>query len=58
MNEIVIDDPLSSFRLDDRLIVIIGSSAGLGDPYPKVSRVPARPYFASEGHDRMSAIGP
>jgi NAD(P)-dependent dehydrogenase (short-subunit alcohol dehydrogenase family) len=35
MNEIVIDDPLSSFRLDDRLIVIIGSSEGIGRSFAK-----------------------
>ena len=57
MDEIAIDDPLSSFRLDDRLIVITGSSEGIGRVFAEsFARAGASVVLASRQREKLNDV--
>jgi 2-deoxy-D-gluconate 3-dehydrogenase len=57
MDEIAIDDPLSSFRLDDRLIVITGSSEGIGRAFAEsFARAGASVVLASRRREKLEEV--
>jgi NADPH:quinone reductase-like Zn-dependent oxidoreductase len=48
-------DPLASFRLDDRLIVVTGSSAGLGRTFAEAfAKLGARVVLAARRRDKLA----
>jgi NAD(P)-dependent dehydrogenase (short-subunit alcohol dehydrogenase family) len=57
MNEIVIDDPLASFRLDGRLIVVTGASEGIGRAFAEnFARAGASIVLASRRRDKLEEV--
>ncbi len=57
MNETAIDNPLSSFRLDDRLIVITGSSEGIGRAFAEnFARAGASVVLASRQRKKLEEV--
>ena len=50
-------DPLASFRLDDRLIVVTGASEGIGRGFAECfSRLGARVVLASRNRDKLESV--
>jgi NAD(P)-dependent dehydrogenase (short-subunit alcohol dehydrogenase family) len=57
MNDIANDNPLASFRLDDRLIVVTGSSEGIGRVFAEsFARAGAFVVLASRRPDKLEAV--
>jgi NAD(P)-dependent dehydrogenase (short-subunit alcohol dehydrogenase family) len=50
-------DPLASFRLDDRLIIVTGASAGLGRTFAEAfARLGARVVLAARRRDQLAQV--
>ena len=57
MNEIVADDPLALFRLDDRLIVVTGASEGIGRTFAEsFARAGASVVLASRRRQKLEEV--
>lgn len=57
MNEIEKSDPLASFRLDDRLIIVTGSSEGIGRVFAEsFARAGAHVVLASRRRDKLEEV--
>jgi len=57
MNEIVPDDPLASFRLDDRLIIVTGASEGIGRSFAEnFARAGASVVLASRRRQKLEEV--
>jgi 2-deoxy-D-gluconate 3-dehydrogenase len=57
MNDIAPDDPLASFRLDDRLIVITGASEGIGRTFAEnFARAGAHIVLVSRRRDKLEDV--
>ena len=57
MGKIAGDDPLASFRLDDRLIVVTGASEGIGRVFAEgFARAGAFVVLASRRRDKLEEV--
>ncbi len=57
MNDIAKDDPLASFRLDDRLIIVTGSSEGIGRAFAECfARAGAFVVLASRRREKLEEV--
>src|SRR5512139_1288448 len=57
MNEIVADDPLALFRLDNRLIVVTGASEGIGRTFAEsFARAGASVVLASRRRQKLEEV--
>lgn len=57
MNEIAKGDPLASFRLDDRLIIVTGSSEGIGRAFAEsFARAGAHVVLASRRREKLEEV--
>jgi NAD(P)-dependent dehydrogenase (short-subunit alcohol dehydrogenase family) len=57
MNDIANDDPLASFRLDDRLIIVTGSSGGIGRVFAEsFARAGAFVVLASRRREKLEEV--
>jgi len=57
MNDIANDDPLASFRLDDRLIIVTGSSEGIGRVFAEgFARAGAFVVLASRRREKLEEV--
>src|SRR5450759_4651433 len=57
MNDIANDDPLASFRLDDRLIIVTGSSEGIGRAFAEsFASAGAFVVLASRRRDKLEEV--
>lgn len=57
MSDVTLDDPLTSFRLDDRLIVVTGASEGIGRAFAEsFARAGARIVLVSRRPEKLEEV--